>query len=112
MKGANTMNIIACDICKRCIIGNDPSKDATMRPEDLFHSVTFTALIPAYAHDSQKEELTLCTDCKRKMYYYMKNHHALNRDIQSMSLMNRIRYLFKKPMVIKGAGVDGRQDED
>lgn len=106
------MNIIVCDICKRCIIGNNPSKDATMRMKDLFRSRTFVVYNPVVDEEEEHEKMTLCTTCKETMYYYMENREALARDVQSMSLMNRIRYLFKKPMVIKGAGVDGRQDED
>ena len=96
------MNIVICDVCKRCIIGNDPSKDATMRFEDLFGSRTFTTYNPAEDYPETKE-LTLCTDCKETMFFYMVNKRVLSRDIQSMSLSNRLRILFKKPPKIKGA---------
>lgn len=96
------MNIIVCDICKRCIIGNDPNKDATMRFKDLFGSRVFTTHNPAEELPETKE-LTLCTDCKEAMYFYMVNKRALARDVQSMSLSNRLRFLFKKPPKIKEA---------
>ncbi|MBQ8087052.1 MAG: hypothetical protein IJ234_01355 [Clostridia bacterium] len=91
------MEIIVCDVCKRCIIGNDPSKDATMRMKDLFGSRTITIFNPA-APEEGKWEMTLCTTCKETLYYYMTNREALIRDTQSMTLTNRLRFLFKKPL--------------
>ena len=96
------MNVVVCDICRRCIIGNDPHKDATMRFKDLFGSRTFTSYNPT-DDDPDIQELTLCTDCKEIMYFYMVNRRVLSNDIQSMSLTNRLRVLFKKSPKIKGA---------
>lgn len=91
------MNIIVCDICRRCIEGNDRSKDASMRMEDLFSSRKFTIINPTH-DDSQAKELTLCTTCKESLYYYMTNREALADAVKSRTLGNRIRFLLKRPL--------------
>lgn len=106
------MNIIACDICKRFIIGNDPSQDATMRPKDLWGSRTFRVTAynpvdnPADDNDFDCDEITLCTSCKEVLYYTMKNREALSNAIQVNRLSNRLRFLFKLPLKVKGGAKD------
>lgn len=97
------MNVIICDICRRCIVGNDPSKDATMRMKDLFLSRTFVVFNPVDESIRYEKELTLCSTCKETMYYFMQNRDALNENVQRMGFINRVRFLFKKPLKIKEA---------
>ena len=100
------MNVIICDICKRCIVGHDPSKDATMRMEDLFFSKTFVAYNPVDEEIGCAKELTLCTSCKEVLYYTMENREALSNAIQVNRLSNRLRFLFKLPLKVKGGAKD------
>lgn len=106
------MNIIVCDICRRCIIGNDPSQDATMRPKDLWGSRTFRVTAynpvdnPTDDNDFDCDEMTLCTSCKEVLYYTMKNREALSNAIQVNRLSNRLRFLFKLPLKVKGGAKD------
>jgi len=42
--------------------------------------------------------LTLCRTCAERMNYYMRNKHVLSDRIASLSLKNRIRILFRRPL--------------
>lgn len=81
-----------CDIC-----GHDLVEHSM---EDLLGSRKFT--IQDVNRRSPPRELTLCSACKKKMYYLMTNGEALKDGCRSLSLPNRIRLLFKRPLKVKG----------
>ena len=98
------MNIIVCDICHRCIEGNDPSKDALMRPEDLYGSRIYVANPTIVSEDNVTKHgtaITLCNTCNETLYYYIANREALADAVQRQTLGNRIRFLLKLPLKTK-----------
>ena len=80
-----------CDIC-----GHDLVEHSL---EDLLGSRKFI-IREANRHSLQKE-LVLCGTCKEAMYYLITNSEALMEGCRSMSLPNRIRFLFKRPLKVK-----------
>ena len=69
-----------------------------MNLEKLLRSVIFTERIPILDDEDEAEELTLCSECRDGLVYFMKNKEALQNRIQDMRLINRIRFLFKQPL--------------
>lgn len=83
-----------CDLC---------GKKMPCDMNDLFGSrkLTLTST-PVYgALNGDQREITMCYDCKERMYYYMRNAEALAACTDMLSLPNRIRLLFKKQLKIK-----------
>lgn len=84
----------ACDICGIEV-------DAPMDIDNFFGSVQFRLTRKSVYDDDQGAcEVLLCDKCKKRFFYYMRNHDALSEKIRMLSLPNRLRLLFKKPIKV------------
>lgn len=84
-----------CDIC-----GHDTVEHSM---EDLFGSRKITVqLTDINSTEERCWEMTLCNSCKERMYYLISNPVLLEKKIESLSLRNRIRCLFRKKIRQEG----------
>lgn len=80
------MELLLCDICEKKIESSDIGANA----------YCVTKKIHLWDPDNvPKIVVTLCPDCSEGFAYYMKNRSILKSTINKMTLMNRIRFLFK-----------------
>jgi hypothetical protein len=80
-----------CDVCGRDIHENNGS---------LEHFKSGGSFMYRHAGNSANdfEQLDLCWKCKELLAYLMENQEVLRQSCMRMSLGNRVRLLFKKPL--------------
>lgn len=80
-----------CDICARDIHESNESLD---------HFKVGGSFMYRRAGNSANdfEQLDLCWKCKELLVYFMENQEVMKQSCMRMSLGNRVRLLFKKPL--------------
>ena len=86
-----------CDICGADVTGCDF--------KDLFGGREYR-VVERRTCDDQNDvmSLTLCQACAQCLTYYMRNRQELAGRVTTMSLKNRIRYLFLRPLKAEKGG--------
>ncbi len=83
-----------CDICGADVAGSDLV--------DLFGGREYR-FVERRTVDAQHDvvSITLCRNCAQCLMYFMHNRAELEGRVTTMSLKNRIRYLFLRPLKTK-----------
>ena len=78
-----------CDICGADVKGFDL--------KDFFGGREYKIVERRTCDDWEDvHSITLCRMCAQRLTYFMRNREELERKVKSMSLRNRIRYLFMR----------------
>ncbi len=82
------------DLCDAC------GRDIHESHETLDHFKVGGSFMYRRAGNSANdfEQLDLCWKCKDLLVYLMENQEVMKQSFMRMSLGNRVRFLFKKPM--------------
>ena len=91
------MNKIYCDICGQEVTG--------MSILDNADAMRFRFYREFVHFRDTEQEVTLCPNCSEALYYYLGNRKVFRSVVNKMTIMNRIRFLFKLPLR------DGEQDD-
>lgn len=86
------MNKSYCDICGR------ETTDMSISIDAVNYKIVRTW---AWCNEVETE-INLCQKCHGNLLYYIKYKSVLNFVVNKMTLKNRIRFLFKLPLKVKG----------